>query len=76
MSDDFTSLDPLHEIPLEHLLTKPVHSMSDEELSAYRAELSLLRRPQTLTAKINGEATRATKKATVAKASVLANKYL
>lgn len=76
MSEDFTELDPIQELPLEQLLTKPVHSMSDQELSQYRAELALLRRPQTLTAKINSEATRSVKKSAVAKASVLANKYL
>lgn len=75
MNEAFTELDPQQEIPLEALLTKPVHSMSDEELSRYRQELSLLRRPQTLTSKINNEGARQVKKSAVAKATVLANKY-
>lgn len=74
MNDPF-ELDPTQELPLEALLTKPVHSMSDEELSRYRQELALLRRPQTLTAKLNGESTRAVKKTAVAKSTALANKY-
>ena len=74
MSDEFT-LDPSNELPLEALLTKPVYNMTDEELALYRAELQLLRRPQTLTAKLNGEASKAVRKTAVAKASVLANKY-
>lgn len=72
-----TTLDPAMEIPLEALLTKSVHAMTDEELSRYRQELSLLRRPQTLTSKINSEGakTKSTKTTNVAKAAALANKY-
>lgn len=74
MSEEFY-LDPNMELPLEALLTKPVQLMDDAELMKYRQELALLRRPQTLTAKINGESQRVTKKASVAKATTLANKY-
>lgn len=75
MTEDF-NLDPDMELPLEALLTKPVHSMTDEELSRYREQLALLRRPQTLTAKLNSEGQRAQKKSsTTVKATQLANKY-
>ena len=46
MSDDLNKPDSHMKLPLEDILSKPGHLMTDGELSRYRHELSLLRKPE------------------------------
>jgi hypothetical protein len=46
MSDELSKPDSKAKLPLEDILSKPVHLMTADDLARYRHELSLLRIPQ------------------------------